>query len=230
MHKRYSSDDRRQAMDALLGRFRWPIEEEFMRDYFEMVSDAARKTHVVSWPRESSGQEPPFERYLHELGHALLAEGVHPQFGRPSFVRTMDPSLRITYQSLFDAALDWYVEELLMEAVPAFQGPDIDARFKQTAHMLRHGQALPSVEFIIDAGMALAAFERYRGLETETQGKLRDIQQAFLKTPPHKPSLFSLQSLVRSLLKVFGLHTAALVSERDYEHWRIDPVKKPGTP
>ena len=227
MHKRYTSDERRQAMETLQGRFRWPIEEEFMRDSFEIVTEPARKAHVIYWPRESSGQEPPFTRYLHELGHALLAESVHPQFGRPCFVRSMDPSLRLTYQALFDTALDWFVEGLLMEATPAFQGPDIDERFKQTAHMLRQGQALPSIEFVLDSGLALASFERYRGLEMETQGRLRDIQKAFLKTPPDKPSLFSLQSLVRSLLKVFGLHTATLVSERDFEHWRIDALKKP---
>lgn len=227
MHKRYSADDRKQAMETLLGQFRWPIEEEFMRDYFEILTDPARKTHVIYWPRESSGQEPPFNRYIHELGHALLAERVHPQFGKPHFVRTMDPSLRATYQSLFDASLDWFVEQLLMDTAPTFQGPDIDARFKQTAHMLRQGQALPSVEFVLDAGLTLAAFQRYRGMETDTHGKLRAVQEAFLKAAPDKPSLFGLQSLVRSLLKVFGLHTAALVRERDFEHWRIDVVKKP---
>ncbi len=226
MHKLYSADDRKQAMETLLSRFRWPVEEEFMRDSFEILTDPAHKTHVIYWPRESSGQEPPFNRYLHELGHALLAESVHPQFGKPSFVRSRDSNLCVTYQPLFDASLDWFVEQLLMEAAPGFQGPDIDARFKQTAHMLRQGQALPSVEFVLDSGLALAAFQRYRGMETETHGKLREVQAAFLKTAPDKPSLFSLQSLVRMLLKVFGLHTATLVRERDFERWRIDVVKK----
>lgn len=217
---------RKEVMDRLLARFEWPVEEEFMHSEFEVHSDPVRKVHVVQWPRESAHREPAFERYLHEMGHALLAEKVHPQFSRPSFLRNTDPALRNTYQALFDAALDWYVQALLMEIAPDQQGADLDARFRQTAQMLRQGAALPSVEFVVDAGMALASFQRFRGLEADTQGKLTEVVQAFLRTPPDKPTLFGLQSLVRGLLGVFGMHTASLVSEKGFERWRIDAVKK----
>lgn len=213
-------------MDRLLARFSWPVEEEFMHSDFEVLSDPVRKVHVIQWPRESARKEPPFERYLHEMGHALLAEKVHPQFSRPVFTRSTDPSLRMTYQALFDTALDWYVQALLLDIAPDQQGADLDARFRQTAQMLRQGAALPSMEFVMDAGMALAAFQHFRGLEMETQGKLADVVQAFLRTPPEKPTLFGLQSLVRGLLAVFGTHTAALVSEKGFERWRIDAMKK----
>ena len=215
----------RQVMDALLARFSWPVEEEYMHYAFEVHTDPVRKTHVVHWPRESAHQEPSFERYLHEMGHALLAETVHQQFSRPAFLRNTDPDLRETYLPLFDAALDWYVQALLLEIAPAQQGADLDARFRQTAHMLRQGAALPSVEFVVDAGLALAAFQRFRGLEVETQGKLREVVQAFSRTPTDKPTLFGLQSLVRGIMGVFGMHTASLVSEKGFERWRIDPVK-----
>lgn len=220
------SQAHKQAMDRLLALFSWPVEEEYMHSDFEVRTDPVRKVHVVHWPRESARKEPAFERYLHEMGHALLAEKVHPQFSRPVFTRNTDPSLRMTYQALFDAALDWYVQALIMEIAPDQQGADLDARFRQTAQMLRQGAALPSVEFVMDAGMALASFQHFRGLEMETQGKLADVVQAFLRTPPDKPTLFGLQSLVRGLLAVFGTHTATLVSEKGFERWRIDAVKK----
>jgi len=221
-----SPPEHKQVMDDLLARFDWPIEEEFMRESFEVVTDPAKKKHVVSWPRQSAHREPPFGRYLHEMGHALLAERVHQQFSHPYFARGSDPALRNTYAPLFDAALDWFVQHLLMDIAPAHQGEDIDTRFRQTAQMLRQGAALPSVEFVVDSGLALASFRQFRGLDIETQGKLKEVVAAFLAAPPDKPTLFGLQSLARGLLKVFGMHTASLVSEKGFERWRIDAVKK----
>lgn len=221
-----TSEERQALTTALLSRFAWPVEEEFMRDGFEVVTDHTRRKHVVRWPRQSAHLEPSFGRYLHEMGHALLAEKVHPQFSRPYFAKGTDPALKNTYGPLFDAALDWFVQSLLMEVAPGPQGDDIDARFRQTAHVLRQGGALPSVEFVVDSGMALASFRHFRGLEIETQGKLSEVVQAFLRTDPDKPGLFGLQGLVRRLMAVFGLHTAGLVHERGFEHWRIEPLKR----
>ena len=221
-----TAGERKEIMDGLLARFEWPVEEEYMHDLFEVHTDPARKKHVVLWPREGSGRAPSFGRYVHELGHALLAERVHPQFSRPAFVKGTDPALRNTYAPLFEAALDWYVQHLLMEAAPGPQGEDIDARFKQTAHMLRQGAALPSVEFVVDSGLALASFRQYRGLDIETQGKLMDVVEAFLRTPPDKPSLFGLQGLIRRLMAVFELHTASLKPELGFERWKIEAVKR----
>ena len=225
-----SPEERARLMSVLLSRFTWPVEEEFMRDSFEVVTDFARRKHVVFWPREGSRGAPPFARYLHEMGHALLAEQGHPQFSRPFFVRRTDPALRNTYGALFDAALDWYVQDLLMGIAPTLQGDDIDARFRLTAQTLRQGAALPGVEFVADAGLALASFKQYRGLEITAQGKLRDVVEAFLRTPPDRPTLFGLQNLVRRLLECFGMHTASLVSEKGFERWRIDPLKKGSAP
>jgi len=225
--KNHSMPEQQRAIrEALLARFAWPIEEEYMREAFEVVTDHARRKHVVFWPREALNLEPPFGRYLHELGHALLAEQVHPQFSRPSFARDTDPALKNTYLPLMDGALDWFVQGLLMEVAPGPQGDDIDARFKQTASVLRQGGALPSVEFVIDSGMALASFRHFRGLDIETQGKLSEVVMAFLRTPPVKPTLFGLHGLVRRLVGVFGMHTAHLSSELGFERWRLEPVKR----
>lgn len=221
-----SAGDNSRIMEGLLSRFSWPVEEEYMRDLFEVRTDHVRQKHVVFWPRESSGQTPSFGRYLHEMGHALLAEKVHPQFSRPSFARGTGPALKGTYGPLFDAALDWFVQALLMDIAPGPQGEDIDARFRQTAHMLRQGAALPSVEFVVDSGLAMASFRHYRGLDVETPGKLAEVVDAFLKTPPDKPSLFGLQGLARRLIGVFELHTASLVHELGFERWRVEPVRK----
>ncbi len=226
-----TSQMRKDILDALMSRFSWPVEEEFMADAFEVTSNPESRTHLVSWPREALGLTPPFGRYIHELGHALLAERVHPQFSRPFFCRALDPALRNTYQPLFEASLDWYVQGLLMEIAPGPQGDDIDERFRQTAGLLRGGAALPSVEFVVDSGMALASFTLYRGLETAHKGKLANVVEAFLRTDPAKPTLFGLQSLARRLMAVFGMHTAQLVHERGFERWRIVPVERqPGIP
>jgi hypothetical protein len=219
-------EEHRAIRDALLSRFSWPVEEEFMREAFEVVTDHERRRHVVLWPRESLNREPAFGRYLHEMAHALLAEQVHPQFSRPFFTRGIDPALKNTYSPLVETALDWFVQALLMEVAPGPQGDDIDERYRQTAAVLRQGGALPSVEFVIDSGMALASFRHYRGLEIDTQGKLRDVVEAFLRTPPDKPTLFTLHGLVRRLMDIFGMHTAHLVHERGFERWRLDPVKR----
>jgi hypothetical protein len=221
-----SAPEHKAVTDDLLARFSWPVEEEFMRDAFEVVTDWAQRKHVVFWPRESDPAAPSFARYLHEMGHALLAEQAHQQFSRPFFARGTDPALRNTYAPLFDAALDWYVQELIMGVAPQIQAEDIDARFRQTALTLRQGAALPSVEFVVDAGLALASFKHSRGLDVSTQGKLADVVEAFLRTPPDKPTLFGLQNLIRRLLECFGSHTASLVSEKGFERWRIVPLKK----
>jgi len=219
-------EENARIMEELLSRFSWPVEEEYMRDLFEVHTDYVRKKHVILWPRESSKHEPSFGRYLHEMGHALLAEQVHPQFARPVFTKGTDPALKGTYAPLFDAALDWFVQALLMEVAPGPQSDDIDARFRQTAQMLRQGAALPSVEFVVDSGLSLASFKHYRGLDIETSGKLAEVVEAFLKTPPDKPTLFGLQGLTRRLLGIFELHTASLAHELGFERWRMEPVKK----
>ena len=221
-----SPDDRKQVMGALLSRFSWPVEEEFMRDGFEVTTDPIRKKHVLLWPREGSRDAPSFERYLHEMGHALLAETVHQQFSRPFFVRGTPMDMRNTYGAVFDAALDWFVQELLMDVAPGIQGDDIDARFRQTAAILRENAALPGVSFIMDAGLALASFQRFRGLQVETRGRLHAATEAFLRAVPDKPSLFTLQSLVRGLMEAFDMHTASLRRERGFEHWRIEPLRR----
>lgn len=216
-----------RIMDALLARFSWPVEEEPMHEDFEVLTDPARQRHVIRWPRESARREPSFGRWLHEVAHALLAEQAHPQFSRPAFAAGMDPALKNTYRPLLDACVDWFVQDLLMEVAPGPQGDDIDERFRQTAQVLRAGQALPSVAFVVDSGLALASFQRYRGLDIEASGALLQVVGAFLRTDPAKPGLFGLQSLARRLMAVFGLHTAALVCERGFERWRITPVKRP---
>lgn len=213
-------------MDVLLACFSWPVEEEYMHDRFEVVTDHFRKKHVVLWPRQSSHLEPPFGRYLHEMGHALLAEQVHPQFSRPYFTKGIDPALKNTYFPLFDASLDWFVQARLLEIAPGPQGEDIDARFGQTARMLRQGGALPSVEFVVDSGMALASFRYYCGIEIETQGKLSDVVEAFVRTVAEKPTLFGLHGLVRRLMAIFEMHSASLACELGFERWRIEPVKR----
>jgi len=221
-----SGEERNTIIGELTSRFTWPIEEEFMRESFEVVSDPAQRRHLVFWPRESSGLTPSFGRYLHELTHALLAEQVHPQFSRPSFAPGTDPALRNTYRPLFEAVLDWYVQAVLMELAPGPQGQDIDTRFKQAASILRQGGALPSLEFVVDTGLSLASFRRWRGLEVEAPGKLGQIVEGFMRTEPCKPSLFGMHGLVRSLMGIFGMHTTSLVHDRGFERWRIDPVKK----
>ena len=219
-------EEHKHLMDALLACFSWPVEEEYMHDHFGVVTDHFRKKHVVLWPRQSSHHEPSFGRYLHEMGHALLAEQVHPQFSRPYFTKGIDPALKNTYLPLFDAALDWFVQSLLMEMAPGPQGDDIDDRFRQTAHMLCQGDVLPSLEFVVDSGMALASFRKYRGLEIEMQGKLSNVVEAFMRTAPEKPTLFGLHGLVRRLMAIFEMHTASLACELGFERWRIDPVKR----
>ncbi|GFK93571.1 hypothetical protein NNJEOMEG_01405 [Fundidesulfovibrio magnetotacticus] len=219
---------RRAIMDDLLGRFVWPVEEEYMHEAFEVVTDAARRKHVVLWPRESARAEPPFGRWLHEMAHALLAESVHPQFRKPFFSKETAAPVRATYTPLFEAALDWYVQALLMDVAPGPQGADLDERFRMSAHMLRQGHALPSVEFVADAGLALASFKRWRGLEIDTQGKLNLVVRAFGRAAPEKPTLFGLQSLSRGLMEAFGLHTARLVCERGFERWRVEALKPTG--
>lgn len=215
-----------RILEELSSRFTWPVEEEFMRDEFEVHTDFKGKVHLVSWPRETSGKQPPFGRYLHEMAHALLGETAHPQFARPAFVPGQDPALENTYMPLFEAALDWFVEGLLMELAPKLQGADIDERFRQTAGMLRQGVALPSVSFVVDAGLALASFEAHRGLPMAAQGKLAQVVRAFTRVGGGTPTLFSLQGLVGGLMQVFENHTAKLVCERDFERWRIRSTRR----
>jgi hypothetical protein len=224
--KDLSQAQRAQILEALLARFSWPVEEEYMRESFEVVTDPGREKHTVFWPRESLRAGPSFGRYLHEMGHALLAETVHPQFSRPAFAKGADPALANTYGPAMDAVLDWFVQGLLMEIAPGPQGADIDERFRTASAMLRRGEAPPSVEFVVDTALALASFQHFRGLDARVGGKLAVVAGAFLRTPPEKPTLFGLQSLTRSVVEAFERHTAALVREKGFTRWRIKPLKK----
>ncbi|GAB6038591.1 hypothetical protein JCM15519_31500 [Fundidesulfovibrio butyratiphilus] len=215
---------RAHILDELKSRFSWPVEEAFMREDFSVRTDFAARVHRVDWPRQALGRDPSFGRYLHEMAHALLGETAHPQFCHPFFASRQDKALVATYQPLFDMALDWFVEGLLMEIAPEVQGADIDERFRQAAGMLRQGMALPSLAFVVDTGLSLASFEVHRGLPMATQGKMAQVVRAFTRTPPAPPTLFALRGLTASLMEVFENHTARLVRDKDFERWRIAPA------
>lgn len=223
MKDQLSPQERQNVLQDLKSRFAWPVEESFMRDEFTVRTDFTARVHRVSWPRQALGKDPPFGRYLHEMAHALLGETAHPQFCHPFFASRQDKALVTTYQPLFDMALDWFVEGLLMEIAPQAQGADIDERFRQAAGMLRQGMALPSLAFVVDTGLSLASFEVHRGLPMATQGKMAQVVRAFTRTPPAPPTLFALRGLTASLMEIFENHTAKLVRDKDFERWRILP-------
>jgi len=194
-----------EVIHAARGRIAWTLHEKVGSGGFAVHSDPARREHVICWPRPGNFDPPRYLEYLHELVHARLAEEVHPLFSGPAFAPGSDRILVDTALPVFQAALDWFVEYEVVRLCPERKKPELAAQHEVVLRCL-HGCGSLDPAGAACAALLTAKAVAWLGREPGLSGLLAELTQAFVRTPAHKPSLFTLRALTnRLLVPLFGM-------------------------
>ncbi len=181
----------------------WPTREEVKKlEAVHIFSDPMARTHTIYHP-ENLPDEGPIQEllYLHELGHAILCERVHPFFSSGFPVDGLDKKLMPAVTPLLNVASDWFVGHWMMEFCQDVAMEELKKEYEATAEMMNKGET-PSFDKFFVAVLIIAQSIKYLKAPVECSGLLDSAVQAFLEVPPEKPSLRKFEDLINALLSL----------------------------
>lgn len=185
------------------GELVWTVrEEEQTSGPLRIFTDPAAKVHTIFRPLSPPVEGPVQElHYLHELGHALLCERVHPFFSSGFPVSGLVEQQIPAVSPLLNVASDWFVGQWLMEFCHEVAMEELKSEYAATAEMMNKGET-PGIDKFFVAVLIAAQSKRYLKAPVECTGFLDTAVQALLAVPPEKPSPEKLLALVNSLLSL----------------------------
>ena len=167
-----------------------------------IFSDPVSRTHSIFLPSAPLEMGPVHELlYLHELGHALLCERVHPFFSSGFPIAGLDKELLPAVSPLLYAASDWFVGHWMLEFCHEPAIAELKKEYAATAEMMDKGET-PSFDKFFVAVLVIAQSIKYLKAPVQCSGFLDSAVQAFLAIPPEKPSVGKFENLVNSLLEL----------------------------
>ena len=167
-----------------------------------IFSNSVSRTHTIFLPSAPTEAGPdPELHYLHELGHALLCERVHPFFSTGFPIAGLDEKLLPAVTPALNAASDWFVGHWMMEFCPDVAIADLKKEYEATAEMMGKGEP-PSVDKFFVAVLIIAQSIKYLNMPVECSGFLDAAVQAFLAVPPEKPTVRKIEDLINALLSL----------------------------
>lgn len=189
----------RKAKDELS----WAVQEiEQTSGPLRIFSDPVAKTHTIFRPSGTAGEGPKLELlYLHELGHALLCERVHPFFSSGFPIAGLEKELFPAVSPLLNAASDWFVGHWLTEFCYDVAIDELKHEYAATAEMIGKGEVSSLDQFFI-AVLIAAQSKKYLNAPVECSGLLKSAVDAFLEVPPENPSLVKIEGLFNTLLSL----------------------------
>jgi hypothetical protein len=181
----------------------WAVHEVAQKSAQPRIfSDSVAKTHTIYLPSEDTGEGMLQELlYLHELGHALLCERVHPFFASGFPVAGLGVELLPAVTPILSAASDWFVGQWMMEFCPDVAIGELKNEYEATADMMAKGET-PGLDKFFVAVLITAQSIKYLKAAVECSGFLDSAVQVFLAVPPEKPSLQKIEELVNRLLSL----------------------------
>jgi hypothetical protein len=167
-----------------------------------ILSDPIEKTHFIFHPPEAAEADPVLELlYLHELGHALMCERVHPFFGSAYPIVGLEERLGVAVRPVLNAAGDWFMGHWLMEFCPELAREELQKEFEATTEMLQK-EPTPTVEKYFVAVLIIAQAVKYLKVTDQCDGFLEKTVRAFLEVPPENPSDEKFELLINRLLEL----------------------------
>jgi hypothetical protein len=165
-----------------------------------ILSDPIEKTHYIFLPPETDETDPYRELlYLHELGHALMSERVHPFFGSVYPIVGLEERQGPAVRPVLNAVGDWFVGHWLTDFCPELADEELQKEFAATTEMLQNEQS-PSVEKYFVAALIIAQSVKYLRVPDNCDGFLKKTVRAFLDVPPENPSVEKFELLINRLL------------------------------
>ena len=182
------------------------LEESQESGPLRIFSDPGTRTHTLFLPAEPSDKGPLQElTCLHELGHALLCERVHPFFSSGFPVTGLDEKLLPAVTPTLSAASDWFVGQWMMEFCHDVAMAELKKEYEATAEVmtgLMDKGETPSMDRFFVAVLIIAQSIQYLKTPVQCSGFLDAAVQAFLAVPPERPSAAKMIDLINRLLSL----------------------------
>lgn len=186
-----------------MGELSWPAQEVTQESGpLRIFSDPVDRNHTIFLPPVPPKDGPSQELlYLHELGHALLCERIHPFFSSGFPVAGLDQAYAPAVSPLLYTASDWFVGQWMMEFCHDVAIDELKKEYEATAEMMGKGEP-DSVDKFFVAVLIIAQSIKYLKVQVDCSGFLDTAVKAFLAVPPEKPSLQKMVNLINSLLSL----------------------------
>lgn len=179
-------------------RLGWRVYERVHGHTLMIRSDHQAKTHLITMP-ETGSKVRPIE-YLHELGHAILCEQVHPQFSTPYFTGAATEVLE-QIRPASQAASDWFIDAWLLEICPDEERKEIAEHCNLVVKVLR-SESSGTPDIMYGSALFIAQAIKYCSWQVAVGGKLEQAVASFLSVEPVPPAVGKLEELLNKLLAV----------------------------
>lgn len=185
------------------GELAWTVREVAQESgRIRILSDPVDKSHTIYLPAAPPEQDPGYELlYLHELGHALLCERVHPFFASGFPIAGLEKEQIPAVGPVLSTASDWFVGHWMMEFCPELARAELHDEFEAIAEMMAHGET-PNLDRFFVAVLIIAQANKYLKKAVNCSGFLDSAVQTFLAVPPDTPSVGKLVALFNGLLSL----------------------------
>ena len=207
----------------------WPVQELPQESGpIRIFSNPSTCTHTLYLPETPLQEGPAHELlYLHELGHALLCERVHPFFSNGFPLAGLDKKLLPAVSPVLNAAGDWFIGHWFMECAPALAMEELNKEYEATVELMTHAEP-PSVEKFFVAVLIIAQSVKYLKKKVNFSGFLESAVQAFLSVPPENPTVQKYENLVNLLLALGAPYRCRRLKSGDHEVLEFYPVSAGG--
>jgi len=216
------------------GELSWTVHEVATQDSvpLRIFSNPMDKTHTIYLPSPPPEKSAAFELlFLHELGHALLCERVHPFFASGFPIVGLEKEQIQAAAPVLSAASDWFIGHWLMELCPELARAELRDEYEATAELMANGET-PGLDRFFVAVLITAQSKKYLQAAVECSGFLDSAVQAFLAVPPDNPSVGKLVELINRLLSLGAPYRCRQVTSQGQEVMEFfrssdDPISSP---
>lgn len=225
-----------KALKSLIRKARneleWPIlEKQHEYPVIRIVSDPVHQSHLFLKPDKLHNRSTDLD-YLHELGHAVFCEKVHPVFAATSqFAPRENKRLYLQIIPALNSACDWFIGHWQLALAPRKAREQLREHLKLAEEVLGD-PIVPPLDIILDASLVVAQAIHYLKEPIVCEGPLKMPVDAFLAIPPEKPSMENCVLLVNGLMATYTEYRARLVLDGQYHVWDIyrdDEIGAPGS-
>ncbi len=199
----------------------WPsLEKPHDLPIVRIASNSRTMAHVIYVPDGKDNRSTDMD-YLHELGHAILCERVHPIFSvNVQCAPLQKKKLFLPVLPAVNAACDWFVGDWLVRIAEKQSLGQIRATLGLAEEVLASPE-LPPLEIILDAAMIIAQAIHYLDEPIDCGGVLKVVVDAFLSVPPDQPTIENAVCLVNRLLATYTDQRARLVPGGELDAWEL---------
>jgi hypothetical protein len=215
-------NDLQKSIKRVRNELTWPVsEKDNEQPVVRILSNPKIKSHVILIPDPEKNEGTDLD-FLHELGHATLCEKIHPVFSGNSYFSAPEDNKRLFLMVIpaLNVATDWFIGDWLIGIAPEQMRAHLQATLKSAEEILQH-EKLPPVDIILDASLVIAQAIHYLKEPIDCGGVLQTAVDAFLSTPPDKPSYEACCTLVNTLMSTYTEQRARQIFDGEFDVWEV---------